>query len=133
MGVSQPKMIVVNYDKGFAEMSQHPAFRNRRTRRLPWMWTLAFCTTKAARARRRTATGRRARLRWRRSPRAGDGDSAALPLAKPLARLIAPRAIRDGGEARDAPCGLPYGHGADTAKRGGLGQVPSMPVLRITP
>src|SRR5262249_39185913 len=35
MGVSQPKMIVVNYDKGFAEMSQHPAFRNRRTRTHP--------------------------------------------------------------------------------------------------
>src|SRR5215831_13067282 len=28
-------MIVVNYDKGFAEMLQHPAFRNRRTRRHP--------------------------------------------------------------------------------------------------
>ena len=36
-------MIVVNYDKGFAEMSQHPAFRNRRTRKgTPWLWTLAF-------------------------------------------------------------------------------------------
>ena len=43
MGVSQPKMIVVNYDKGFAEMSQHPAFRNRRTRKgTPWMSTLAY-------------------------------------------------------------------------------------------
>src|SRR5262245_3612581 len=84
MGVSQPKMIVVNYDKGFAEMSQHPAFRNRRTRRLPWKWTLAFCTTKAARARRRTATGRRARRRWRRSLGAGGGNRAALQLARPL-------------------------------------------------
>src|SRR5262245_7218705 len=28
-------MIVVNHDKGFAEMLQHPAFRNRRTRRHP--------------------------------------------------------------------------------------------------
>jgi len=28
MGVSQPKMIVVNYDKGFAEMLQHPAFKD---------------------------------------------------------------------------------------------------------
>ena len=36
-------MIVVNYDKGFAEMSQHPAFRNRRTRKgTPWMSTLAY-------------------------------------------------------------------------------------------
>src|SRR5262245_11648277 len=100
MGVSQPKMIVVNYDKGFAEMSQHPAFRNRRTRRLPWMWTLAFCTTKAARARRRTATGRRARLRWRRSLGAGDGNRAALPLAgsvgqaqKPPASLLLPATL----------------------------------------
>jgi hypothetical protein len=43
MGYPQPKMIVVNYDKGFAEMLQHPAFRNRRTpRHTPWIWTLAY-------------------------------------------------------------------------------------------
>ena len=38
----------------------------------PWLWTLASATTKTAR--RSTATRRRARLRWQRSPRAGVGS-----------------------------------------------------------
>jgi hypothetical protein len=42
----------------------------------PWMWTLASASTKIARP--RTATSRRARPRWRRSPRAGGGSSSKI-------------------------------------------------------
>src|SRR5262245_1947370 len=50
-------MIVVNYDKGFAEMLQHPAFRNRRTHRHPVdVDPSPSGTTKIAR--RSTARGR---------------------------------------------------------------------------
>jgi hypothetical protein len=40
----------------------------------PWIWTLAFGHHEET-ARRRTATRRRARPQWRRSRRAGGGDS----------------------------------------------------------
>src|SRR5262249_7748147 len=51
-------------------------------------------------ARRRTATRRRARLRWQRSLRAGGGNRPALPLARPLGSFQAsgyfvPRASPD--------------------------------------
>ena len=56
-------------------------------------------------------------------------DRPALPLAKLLARLIALRAIRTRGEARDALCALPYGHDADTAGADGPGG--QAPVCRL--
>src|SRR5262249_50566385 len=63
------KMIVVNYDKGFAEMLQHPAFRNRRTRRHPVDVDSSLLAPRRPHA-RLTATRRRAKLRWQRSSRA---------------------------------------------------------------
>src|SRR5262245_50758561 len=67
-------------------------------------------TTKTAR--RRTATRRRARLRWRRLLRAGGGNRAALPLARPLASFQAVGAISP--EKRAAGCSP--GHSRDTSK-----------------
>ena len=67
----------------------------------PWMWASG-----RNRQIRPTATSRRARRRWRRSPRAGCGNSPALPLARLLARFQG---------TRHARCGLFYGHLADTA------------------
>jgi hypothetical protein len=48
----------------------------------PWFWPIATSKT----ARRHTAMSRRVRLRWQRSPRAGDGNSPAPPFAWPLVR-----------------------------------------------
>src|SRR5262249_24454239 len=56
---------------------------------------------------RRTAMRRRARPRWRRSLRAGDGNRAALPLARPLARSIALDAAGVRGELGKRASGLP--------------------------
>jgi hypothetical protein len=47
----------------------------------PWMWTLAFGQREIGR--QDMATRQRARLRRRRSLRAGDGNRPALPLARP--------------------------------------------------
>src|SRR5215831_14114387 len=49
----------------------------------PCLWTLAFGQHETAR--RSTATSRRARLRWWRSPKAGDGNRPAA-LGRPLVR-----------------------------------------------
>src|SRR5262249_48604524 len=54
-------------------------------------------TTKTAR--QSTATNRRARPRWRRSLRAGGGNRAVLPLARPLARFSGTQGI----DARASP------------------------------
>src|SRR5258708_28792101 len=43
----------------------------------PWMWTVLFGPTRTAH--RPTAMSRRARLRWRRSPRAGAGNRPRRP------------------------------------------------------
>ena len=48
----------------------------------PWLWTLGYSRHKDRR--RSTAMSRRARLGWRRSLRAGGGNSRALTLAWPL-------------------------------------------------
>jgi hypothetical protein len=52
-------------------------------RERPWMWASGH---NRAIERAVQVTSRHARLRWRRSPRAGDGNSPAAPLVWPLAR-----------------------------------------------
>src|SRR6516165_5923521 len=71
-------MIVVNYDKGFAEMLQHPAFRNRRTRTHPVDVDSSLLAPRRPHANTRLR-GRRARLRWRRSPGTGGNRPASAP------------------------------------------------------
>src|SRR5260370_35252367 len=48
----------------------------------------------------------RGRPPWWRSPRAGDGNRATVPLAWPLVRSIALEVIRNGGKARAALAGF---------------------------
>src|SRR5262245_50922385 len=99
-------MIVVNHDKGFAEMLQHPAFRNRRTRRHPVDVDSSLLAPRRPHADSRLRSdargcdgGVRQELATRISP--------ALPLARMLARSSHVQGSRWRGGQRNALDGFP--------------------------